>query len=112
MLRILALISAALAVSAFAPQRCSMPAVVRTAASSKKVDVETPAWHVATANAWKRLLSKQMGKREFVGSRAKRIAMKVNPLTQCVTDEECLLEIEESGEFFEEPPLDRAGTLS
>ena len=50
-----------------------------------------------------------MGKREFVGSRAKRIAMKVNPLTQCVTDEECLLEIEESGEFFEEPPLDRAG---
>ena len=67
---------------------------------------------VATANAWKRLLTKQMGKREFVGSRAKRIAMKVNPLTQCVTDEECLLEIEESGEFFEEPPLDRAETLS
>ena len=58
------------------------------------------------------LLTKQMGKREFVGSRAKRIAMKVNPLTQCVTDEECLLEIEESGEFFQEPPLDRAETLS
>jgi len=45
MLRILALISAALAVSAFAPRPNSMPGVVRTAASSKKVDVETPAWH-------------------------------------------------------------------
>jgi hypothetical protein len=112
MRRLLALLAAALHTNAaFAPQPNSMPGVVRTA-SSKKVDVETPAWHVATANAWKRLLSNQMGKREFVGSRAKRIAMKVNPLTQCVTDEECLLEIEESGEFFEEPPLDRAETLS
>ena len=111
MRRVLALLAAALTAAAFAPQPRSIPGVVRTA-SSKKVDVETPAWHVATANAWKRLLSNQMGKREFVGSRAKRIAMKVNPLTQCVTDEECLLEIEESGEFFEEPPLDRAETLS
>ena len=112
MRRVLALLVAALTAAAFAPRPRSIPGVVRTLASSKKVDVETPAWHVATTNAWKRLLSKQMGKREFVGSRAKRIAMKVNPLTQCVTDEECLLEIEESGEFFEEPPLDRAETLS
>ena len=53
-----------------------------------------------------------MGKREFVGSRARRVAMKVNPATRCVTDEECLLEIEEPAEFFEEPPLDRVETLS
>ena len=52
-----------------------------------------------------------MGKREFVGSRAKRIAMKVNPLTRC-HGRGALLEIEESGEFGEEPPLDRAETLS
>ena len=67
---------------------------------------------VATSNAWKRLLNDQMGKREFVGSRARRVAMKVNPATRCVTDEECLLEIEEPAEFFEEPPLDRVETLS
>ena len=30
-----------------------------------------------------------MGKSEFVGSRLQRVARKINPLTECVTDDEC-----------------------
>jgi len=45
MRRILALLAAAFTAAAFAPQPRSIPGVVRTLASSKKVDVETPAWH-------------------------------------------------------------------
>ena len=73
-------------------------------------------------------MNKQMGKRDFVASRArpasfpvdsrvvaigtsaglKRIAKKVNPLTECVTDDECRVEIEKSVEFFEEAAGDAA----
>lgn len=62
-----------------------------------------PAWHVSTVNAWKRVLNKSMGKSEFVGSRLQRVARKINPLTECVTDDECAVEIETSAAFFVEP---------
>ena len=54
-------------------------------------------------NAWKRVLNKSMGKSEFVGSRLQRVARKINPLTECVTDDECAVEIETSAAFFVEP---------
>ena len=44
-----------------------------------------------------------MGKSEFVGSRLQRVARKINPLTECVTDDECAVEIETSAAFFVEP---------
>jgi hypothetical protein len=44
-----------------------------------------------------------MAKSEFVGSRLQRVARKINPLTECVTDDECAVEIETSAAFFVEP---------
>ena len=32
-----------------------------------------------------------------------RVARKINPLTECVTDDECAVEIETSAAFFVEP---------
>ena len=104
------------------------------------VDEINARWHVKTKNAWTRLVQKEMGVDVFVASRAKRIAMKINPMTEpgpvcassarvggsrasstrvearetdirfettpttprCITEEECLVEIEESGDFFQE----------
>mmetsp|Transcript_26411 Transcript_26411/g.79196 ORF Transcript_26411/g.79196 Transcript_26411/m.79196 type:complete len:106 (-) Transcript_26411:55-372(-) len=85
-------------VSAFAPARAPQHQALRATASDVAASVP---WHVKTKNAWTRLLQKEMGLDVFVGSRAKRIAMKINPMTECITEEECLVEIEEAGEFFE-----------
>merc|ERR1719482_2718160 len=101
-----AIVAVSTVCSGFQPSPGSLPsrATVRPAtdassgAAAKKV---VPTWHVATVNAWRRLVSKQMGKRDFVASRLKRIAKKVNPLTECVTDDECRVEIEGAAEFFE-----------
>ena len=50
-------------------------------------------------NPWQ-VLAKEMGVGEFVGSRAKRIAVKINPMTECITDEECMAEVDEKAEHF------------
>mmetsp|Transcript_28820 Transcript_28820/g.89065 ORF Transcript_28820/g.89065 Transcript_28820/m.89065 type:complete len:107 (-) Transcript_28820:123-443(-) len=104
-------ILAALLVAASAFQQPTIYVASRRARAVVMTNAEVP-WHVKTANAWKRVLAKEMGVGEFVGSRAKRIAVKINPMTECITDEECMAEVDEKAEFFEEPPLDRAETLS
>jgi len=63
-----------------------------------------PAWQEKTANAWKRVLKKELGIGSFVMSRTKRIAKKIDPRTTCETDEECRAVIEASGDFFKEEP--------
>ena len=88
-------------VQAFQPS-VGRPSIVAMMSAKDPLPMPKPKWQVSTVNAWQRVINQQMGKRDFAMSRLQRIARKVNPLTTCVTDDECEVEIEESAAFFEE----------